>query len=157
MRIETALRAKRARVVAIRMSETVMVAMRRLRSEDIGILAVKDSCGTEGDVVLGMLSERDILQAIVDHGAAALSMPVSALSMPVSALMTHAVVSCHSDDTVDHALGLMNEHHIRHLPVFHGEALVGVISIRDVLALATTTEPPCSTARGASVPMLSPV
>jgi len=149
MRIETALRAKRARIVTIRMAETVMVAARRLRSENIGILAVKDSCGTEGDVILGMLSERDVLQAVVDHGTAA-------FSMPVSALMTQAVVSCQSDDTVDHALGLMNEHHIRHLPVFHGEALVGVISLRDVLALATTAEPPRSVALGASTPMLSP-
>ncbi len=81
---------------------------------------MKDSCATEGDVILGVLSERDILQAIVDYGTAA-------FSMPVSVLMTRDVISCQSDDIVDHALELMNEHHIRHLPVLHGEALVGVI------------------------------
>lgn len=134
MQVEMALRAKQARIVTIRMSETCMVAARMLRSENIGVLVVKDSCGTEGDVILGVLSERDILQAIVDHGMAA-------FAMPVSALMTRAVVSCDSSDTVDRALALMNEHHIRHLPVLHGEALVGVISIRDMLSLAAPAGP----------------
>lgn len=133
MQVERALWAKRGRIVTIRMAETCMVAARLLRSENIGVLVVKDSCATEGDVILGVLSERDVLQAIVDHGTAA-------FSMPVFALMTRDVVTCQSDDAVDYALDLMNEHHIRHLPVLHGEALVGVISIRDVLALATTAE-----------------
>ncbi len=80
-----------------------------------------------------MMSERDVVQAIVDHGAAA-------LTMPVSAFMTRAIISCQSDDTVDQVGALMSEHHVRHLPVQHGESLVGVISIRDLLALATIAE-----------------
>lgn len=142
MRVDMALRAKRGRIVTIRMTETCMVAARLLRSENIGVLVVKDSCGTEGDVILGVLSERDILQAIVDHGTAA-------FAMPVLALMTRAVVACQSNDTVDRALGLMSEHHIRHLPVLHEEALVGVISIRDMLSLAAVAGPLASAASGA--------
>lgn len=130
MQVGKALWAKRGRIVTVRMTETCMVAARLLRSENIGVLVVKDSCATEGDVILGVLSERDILQAIVDYGTAA-------FSKPVCVLMTRAVVSCQSDDSVDYALELMNKHHIRHLPVLHGDALVGVISIRDILALTS--------------------
>ncbi len=149
MRVAAALRAKAARIVAIRMTETVMTAARLLRAENIGILVVKDSCGTEGDVILGMLSERDILQAIVDHGTAA-------FAMPVSALMTYPGVSCQTDDTVDRALGLMDEHHIRHLPVLEQEALVGVVSIRDMLALATAAKAmPHGAASGTRAPALA--
>lgn len=129
MQVEMALRAKRGRIVTIRMTETCLVAARLLRSENIGALVVKDSCGTEGDVILGVLSERDILQSIMDHGTAA-------FAMPVAALMTRDVISCQSNDSVDRALSMMDEHHIRHLPVLHGESLVGVISMRDMLSLA---------------------
>lgn len=135
MQIETVLRTKPARIVTIAMTSTLMAAARLLRSENIGAVLVKDSCSTEGDVVLGLLSERDVLQALVDHGAAA-------LDMPVSAFMTRAVISCQSDDTVDQVCGLMSEHHVRHLPVLHDGALVGVVSIRDLLALATVAPLP---------------
>lgn len=129
MQVEMALRAKRGRIVTIRMTETCLVAARLLRSENIGAVVVKDTCGTEGDVILGVLSERDILQSIVDHGTAA-------FAMPVSALMTRDVVSCQCSDSVDRAMAMMDEHHIRHLPVLHGESLVGVLSIRDMLSIA---------------------
>lgn len=133
MRIEAVLRAKPARIITIGMGSTVLEAARLLRRENVGAVLVKDSCQTEGDVLLGMMSERDVVQALVDHGAAA-------LAMPVSAFMTRAIISCEADDTVDQVGALMSEHHVRHMPVRHGEALVGVISIRDLLALATDAE-----------------
>lgn len=128
MRIEAALGDRRGRVVTVRTSDSVMNAARRLRSDNVGALIVKDICATEGDAVLGVLSERDVVQAIVDHGAAA-------FTMPVSDLMTRAVIFCQSDDSVDDALAKMNRHHIRHLPVLQDGALIGVVSIRDVLAM----------------------
>ena len=142
MQVEMALRAKRGRIATIRMTETAVVAARLPRSENIGVPVVKDGCGTEGDAVLGVISERDIPQAIVDHGTAA-------FAMPVLAPMTRAIVLLRSDDTVDLALELMEEHHIRHLPVLHGGTLVGVISIRDVLSLAAPARPPAREATGA--------
>lgn len=143
MQVDKALPAKHGRIVTIRMTETCMVAARLLRSENIGVLVVKDSCGTEGDVILGVLSERDILQAVVDHGAVA-------FAMPISSVMTQDVVSYQSNDTVDRALNIMREFHIRHLPVLHGEALVGVISIRDMLSLAVAAGPLGNEAAGIS-------
>jgi CBS domain-containing protein len=128
MRIEAALGDRRGRVVTVLTSDSVMSAARRLRSDNVGALIVKDICATEGDAVLGVLSERDVVQAIVDHGAAA-------FTMPVSDLMTRAVIFCQSDDSIDDALAKMNRHHIRHLPVLQDGALIGVVSIRDVLAM----------------------
>jgi CBS domain-containing protein len=45
------------------------------------------------------------------------------------------VISCRSTDDVAKAIELMKNHHIRHLPVIDGTDLIGVISIRDIVAL----------------------
>ena len=132
MRIEAVLRARHRRVVTVRMTDTVLTAARRLRAEDVGLLVVKDTCATEGDAVLGVLSERDILQAIVDHG-------MQAMTLPVSRLMTLAVFCCDLYDSVERALMLMHRHHIRHLPVLDNGSLVGVVSMRDLMAPSVET------------------
>jgi CBS domain-containing protein len=128
MRIEAILRSNGSRIIAIPMATSAVAAARLLKSENIGAVVVKDTCGTEGDVVLGILSERDLLHALADHGAAA-------LKMPVSSLMSRAVVACGPGDDAEDVAGLMLKHHVRHVPVLEGEALIGVISIRDLLAL----------------------
>jgi CBS domain-containing protein len=130
MKIDVILRRKANRIIAIGMGGTVERALQILKAENVGALIVKDTCGTEGDVVLGILSERDIARALADNGAAT-------LQMPVSRLMARNVVDCHPDDDAAHVIGLMQKHHIRHVPVREREALLGVISIRDVLGLAT--------------------
>lgn len=133
MLIDTVLRTRHPRIVTIRMTDTVLTAARRLRAENVGVLVVKDTCATEGDAVLGVISERHVLQAIVDRGMAA-------LSLPVSTLMSLSLACCHLHDTVARALTLMHEHDVRHLPVLHDHALVGVVSMRDLLAV-TRPEP----------------
>jgi len=63
-----------------------------------------------------------------DHGAAS-------LKMPVSKLMSTRIISCSPDDDIEAVFDLMDRHHIRHVPVFERGAVIGVLSIRDVLAL----------------------
>ena len=128
MKVEHILRKKGTRIVTVRMNETVEVAARLLRKDNIGALVVKDVCRTEGNTVVGMFSERDVVRALADHGPAA-------LKMRVSALMSRGVVSCSSRDSLDRALELMDRHHVRHLPVLDDHTLVGVVSIRDIIAL----------------------
>jgi len=128
MKVEDLMRKKGARIVMVRMNEPIEMAIRLLRRENIGALVVKDVVRTEGNTAVGMFSERDVLQALVEHGAAA-------LKMPVSKLMSTKIVSCSPDDDIDHVLDLMDRHHIRHVPVFEGGNLIGVVSIRDILAL----------------------
>jgi CBS domain-containing protein len=127
MKVDALLSRKNPRIISIRISETAGAAARLLRSENIGAVVVKDTCGTEGDVVVGVLSERDILRTVLDHG-------IAAWKMPVETLMARAVVSCKPTDEIEHVAELMEQHHIRHVPVIDREALVGVISIRDLLA-----------------------
>jgi CBS domain-containing protein len=133
MKVSEIMRRKGTRIITVRMSETVETAARLMRRENIGAVVVKDVCGTEGDVVLGMFSERDVLRAIVDQG-------VSALKLPVSALMSRDVIACGPHDDIAHVTALMDDHHVRHLPVLDEHTLVGVISIRDVIAFRASVE-----------------
>jgi CBS domain-containing protein len=73
-----------------------------------------------------MFTERDVVRAIAEHGAAGVTMKVSQL------ISVQQLVSCASTDTLEHARHLMNKHHIRHLPVIDNYSLIGVISIRDI-------------------------
>ena len=107
------------------MGETVETATRMLRRENIGAVVVKDVCGTEGDTIMGMLSERDVVRALVDHVPAV-------LNKPVSSLMSTNVICCRPADD----LALFDRYQIRHLPVIDGTALIGVISIRDIIAVS---------------------
>ncbi len=126
MRVDTILRQKANRIIAIGMSASVERAARLLQAENIGAIVVKDTCSTEGEVVLGLLTERDIVRALADHGAAV-------LRMPVSQLMSRAFVSCDPEDEADGVIGVMNKHRIRHMPVLQGDALIGIVSMLDMI------------------------
>ena len=128
MKIEQLLIRKGTRIISIRMTETVETAARMLRRENIGAVVVKDVCGSEGDTIVGMLSERDILRAIVDRGP-------EILRRPVSSLMSRPVITCSPHDSVEDVIELFDRHQTRHLPVIDRDALIGVISIRDVVAV----------------------
>jgi CBS domain-containing protein len=127
MKVEALLGRRKPRIISIPIRETAGAAALLLRSENVGAVVVKDTCGTEGDVVVGIVSERDILRAVLDHG-------IAAWKMPVEALMARTVVSCKPADDIEHVAELMEHHHIRHVPVIDRQALVGVVSIRDLLA-----------------------
>jgi CBS domain-containing protein len=121
-------RKKTARVVTVRMNETVGVAARLMRASDISALVVKDVVRTEGTTAAGMFTERDVVRAIAEHGAAGVNLRVSQL------ISVQKLISCASDDTLEHVRHLMNVHHIRHLPVIDNFSLAGVISMRDISA-----------------------
>jgi CBS domain-containing protein len=117
---------KAARVATVRMNETVAIAAQLMRSSNISALVVKDVVRTEGNTAVGMFTERDVVRAIAEHGAAGVQMKVSQL------ISVQELVSCSSTDTLEHARHLMNKHHIRHLPVIDNYSLIGVISVRDI-------------------------
>jgi CBS domain-containing protein len=128
MDVGDVLRKKTARVVTVRMNETVGVAARLMRASDISALVVKDVVRTEGTTAAGMFTERDVVRAIAEHGAAGVNLRVSQL------ISVQKLISCASDDTLEHVRHLMNVHHIRHLPVIDNFSLAGVISMRDISA-----------------------
>ena len=128
MQVGDVLRKKTARVVTIRMNETVGVAARLMRANNISALVVKDVVRSEGNTAAGMFTERDVVRAIAEQGAAGVTMKVSQL------ISVQKLVSCSSSDTLDDVRHLMNVHHIRHMPVIDNFAIAGVISMRDIAA-----------------------
>jgi CBS domain-containing protein len=108
------------------MRETVATAVALMKRENVSALVVKDVCRTEGNVEVGIFSERDVARALATHGAAA-------LNTQVSASLDRPLASCTLRDTVDHVLRLMDEHQVRLLPVLEDHALAGVVSISDII------------------------
>jgi CBS domain-containing protein len=99
-----------------------------MRANNISALVVKDVVRSEGNTAAGMFTERDVVRAIAEHGAAGVNMKVSQL------ISVQQLVSCSSSDTLEDVRHLMNRHHIRHLPVIDNYGLVGVVSMRDLSA-----------------------
>jgi len=93
------------------------------RSRTQGFLVVKG-----GNTLKGVISERDIVNAISRSGAAALSMLVSEIA-------SHDIVAVTPHDSLKRAMGLMTNHRVRHLPVMSDSRIVGIVSIGDVVKL----------------------
>jgi CBS domain-containing protein len=126
MKVGDILRKKTARIATVRMNETVAIAAQLMRASNVSALVVKDVVRTEGNTAVGMFTERDVVRAIAEHGAAGINIKVSQL------ISVQQLVSCTSTDTLEDVRHLMNKHHIRHLPVIDNYSLCGVISIRDI-------------------------
>ena len=122
MTIGMILKDKGNRVLTVKADDSVESAVRLLGSERIGAALVTDTDGR----VCGILSERDIVRGIGEEGA-------DALARPVSALMTADPVRCAPSDSVLSAMARMTEQRFRHLPVFEGDELRGIVSIGDVV------------------------
>ncbi|HSI40412.1 MAG TPA: CBS domain-containing protein [Xanthobacteraceae bacterium] len=114
-------------VVSVPMNATVETAARLLMNHRIGGVVVKDSCGTEGEALVGIFTERDIVRAVSERGAAG-------LKTQVADLMTRNTIVCSVDDTLDYVRELMDSRRIRHVPVLDDTRLVGILSIRDIVA-----------------------
>ena len=91
---------------------------------------VENRCGAlvvcEGETMVGIISERDILRAIVEVGK-----PLG--EVLVRDRMTKEVITGSPDDPVSKIMGLMTENRVRHLPVLEDGKLAGVISIGDIV------------------------
>lgn len=109
-------------VLTVAPDATVAQAAAILSERRIGSLVVS----SDGRRAEGILSERDIVREVGRRGSAC-------LSDPVAAIMTRALVTCSRRDTADSVLSRMTEGRFRHLPVVEGGAMVGLISIGDVV------------------------
>lgn len=121
MRIRDILRQKGDYVVTIQPRQTVHEAIETLVKHNIGSLVV-----TDGDSIVGIITERDILR----EGAARCE---SLKETPVEDVMTKNVIIGVPDDDLDYVMGIMTKNRIRHLPVLESDKLVGIISIGDVV------------------------
>ena len=122
MQVSTLLTNKGHDVATISQERTVNDALALLKERGIGALVVTGPTPP----LVGIFSERDAVRAFATSGAAA-------LDQTVADLMSGNVMTCDLDTTVTQLMGLMTEHHIRHVPVVHENQLAGIISIGDVV------------------------
>ncbi|HXV22790.1 MAG TPA: CBS domain-containing protein [Alphaproteobacteria bacterium] len=121
MTVEAILKRKGTRVSTIGKDSTIAAAAQRLNLDHIGALVV-----TEGVRVVGIISERDIIAGLARHGPLA-------LEKRVEELMTWPIVTCSRSQHIKEVMATMTRQRIRHLPVVEEDALLGIISIGDVV------------------------
>ncbi|WP_243058180.1 CBS domain-containing protein [Nocardioides sp. SR21] len=122
MRISEVLQAKPSQViVTISPDAGVRELIALLDENNVGALIVS----SDGTTLQGIVSERDVVRHLHRDG--------TVINNTVSAIMTTAVETCDENTLVDELMKTMTDRRIRHVPVVRGDALVGIISIGDVV------------------------
>lgn len=122
MTVRAILEAKGRDVVTMRPDQSLADAAGLMAERRIGAVVVVRGDGR----IAGILSERDVVRALAEGGAAA-------LRQAVSVAMTVGVRVCHETNTVNEVMGMMTQGRFRHLPVETDGRLVGIVSIGDVV------------------------
>ncbi len=122
MTVRAILSLKGSEVTTVAPEVSLHEAARLLSEQRIGAVVVTEANGK----LAGILSERDIVRAVAQHGEAA-------LNQPVREFMTKGVVTCMPDDKIDVLMMRMTSGRFRHLPVVDGGTLGGIVSIGDVV------------------------
>jgi CBS domain-containing protein len=121
--IEGIMSAKGRTVETIFPAATVADAVQRMTATDIGALVVT----SDGQKILGMVSERDVVRGLGKYGPAV-------CNMAVSEVMSRGGPTCKPDDSLPTVMSRMTRRRARHLPVVDGDRLSGLVSIGDVIA-----------------------
>jgi len=126
MTLQEILAAKGTKVFTIQADATLEDAVEQLVKQRIGSLVVCDRHLTEGEQLVGIVTERDLLY----HLAARKD---SLSEVKVSDIMTRDVITGTTDEPVEQVMGIMTAKRIRHLPILSEGRLVGMVSIGDVV------------------------
>ncbi len=108
-------------IQAVAPGTSTLDALRLMADKEIGLLVVLD-----GAALVGVVSERDYARKVILQGRAS-------SDTPVEQIMTRDVVSVGLAHTIPECMALMNRHGLRHLPVIDNGAVIGVLSVRDLL------------------------
>lgn len=122
MKVEQILQSKGGDVFSVQDTDTINKAVAVLNEKNIGAVVVQDA----SQKVAGILSERDVVRRLGERGP-------EVLEMRVSECMTPDPFTCGAETTVDELMAKMTEKRIRHMPVVNDGALIGVVSIGDVV------------------------
>lgn len=122
MRVDAILHDKGGAVETIRPDAKVLLAVHRMRLQNVGALVVS----RDGVQVEGILSERDIVRGLTRFGA-------DLLEMGVAAVMSRGVPVCSPDDSITSVMSQMTRTRNRHVPVVEGGRLCGIVSVGDVV------------------------
>ncbi|MBI2014977.1 MAG: CBS domain-containing protein [Candidatus Rokubacteria bacterium] len=108
----------------VQRNATVATACRTMAENNVGIVAVLD-----GDRLVGVFSERDVVRRIVDRG-------LDPGHTRVADVMTTGLIVADAEEDYQSAMRKMDQANIRHLPVVSGERLLSMLSIRDLMRVA---------------------
>lgn len=122
MNVKTIIGSKGRSVITALESDKISNVAASLKANQIGALVISN----DGVQVDGIVSERDIVHGLVEHGSAL-------LDREIGLVMTRDVVTCSLEDSIDDLMAKMSDRHIRHLPCVEGDGLCGMISIGDVV------------------------
>ncbi len=122
MNVESILRSKGTDVVTTRPDATMATVISTYKHEGIGAMVVT----ADGRHVLGLISEKDIISGLAEHGA-------RLLHLTVADLMHGGIPMCAPDDSLEWVMARMTHRRVRHLPVAKDGALCGIVSIGDVV------------------------
>ncbi len=120
--VKDILRRKGSEVVTVSQETPVYDALALMKERGIGALVVTDT----KDKVVGIISDRDCTQKIILERK-------PAKSTPVMKIMTRDLISTKPDETAEKCLAVMLEKRVRHLPVFDGDKMIGLVSIGDAV------------------------
>lgn len=109
------------RILSISPDQTVYEAIKKMADYGVGALLVMVD-----NQLLGVISERDYARKVVLKG-------LLSKDILVREIMTTDIVSVSPQRPVDECMAIMTEHRFRHLPVMEGNAVVGVVSLGDVV------------------------
>ena len=122
MKVADILRAKGSQVESIRPDAKLVMAVHRMRMQNVGALVVS----RDGARVEGVLSERDVVRALARHGA-------DLCDMSVVAVMSRGVPVCAPQDSILSVMEQMTRTRNRHVPVVEDGRLCGIVSVGDVV------------------------
>lgn len=122
MRIGDIIDEKGGDVFTLSESALVADAVDMLGENNIGVVVITGA----GDRVVGILSERDIVRRMREHGA-------GALESDLAKCMTRDPFTCSREISVDEVMGTMSKRRIRHMPVVESGKLLGLVSIGDIV------------------------
>ena len=117
-------------IFALQRTASVAEAAQMMETHNVGIVAV-----LEGERLVGVFSERDVVRRVLNHGR-------DPLQTPVAEAMTTNIIVATPDEDYQAAMRKMDQANIRHLPVVEGDRMVSMLSIRDLMRvdLARLTE-----------------
>jgi len=99
---------------------SVVDAAKVMAKEDVGPIPI-----VEGDRLVGLVTDRDLVMRVLAEGR-------DAGSTMVGEIASRDLVTVSPDDDLDRALQLMAENQVRRLPVVESDSLVGIIAQRDI-------------------------
>lgn len=121
MTVAAILQTKGSEVLTAQASQKVWDVLTLLAERRIGALPV-----LEGEMVVGVISERDIIYGLASEGP-------SILDKRVDQMMTAPAITVTREQTALSALALVTRRRIRHLPVVEDGKLIGIVSIGDLV------------------------